>query len=120
MDESDQEGQTTSKEPERADIWPLTLGTLREHRLANSARDPSHPAVLRVSAADEWLTGIVLTRRWVTGIGPVSRTLSGDAACHRARSTSERPLGPVRLPDTSPERYSGPAANPRIRRTLIG
>ena len=79
MDESDQEGQTTSKEPERADIWPLTLGTLREHRLANSARDPSHPAVLRVSAADEWLTGIVLTRRWVTGIGPVSRTTYGDS-----------------------------------------
>src|SRR6188472_354171 len=63
-----------AREPERADIWPLTLGTLREHRLANSARDPSHPAVLRISAADEWLTGIVLTRRWVTGIGPVSRT----------------------------------------------
>jgi len=43
VDESDQEGQTTSKEPERADIWPLTLGTLREHRLANSASDPSRP-----------------------------------------------------------------------------
>ena len=29
--------------------------------------------MVRVAAVDEWLTGIVLALRWVTGIGPVSR-----------------------------------------------
>ena len=60
--------------------------------------------MLRVSAVDEWLTGIVLTRRWVTGIGPVSRTAFVAKPCSRADDAHGR----------KPIRYRSGAAARRL------